>query len=97
MSPQTQTESSSDSRSDLHDRAASEYLNQAVSSPGGSSSSTPRPCSKQAAAHVLIVDDNEINVKVLSRASPQIGALLKQILDYGHFHAKNKLQLRDSP
>lgn len=78
MSPQTKIESSSDWGSDLDDRGTSEYPNQAVSSPGGSSSSTPRPSSKQAVAHVLIVDDNEINVKVLPHASPQIGALLKQ-------------------
>lgn len=93
ISLQTQTESNLDSGSDLNARGTSEYPNEAVSALGGSSSSTPRPPSKQAAAHVLIVDDNEINVKVLSRASSQIGALLKHILDYGHFYAKNKLQL----
>ncbi|KAJ6140869.1 CheY-like superfamily [Penicillium chrysogenum] len=32
----------------------------------------PRPSSKQALAHVLIVDDNEINVKVLSQAASHI-------------------------
>lgn len=68
MPPQTPTESSSDSGSDLYDRGTSEYSNERAISPGGSNSSTPRPSSKQALAHVLIVDDNEINVKVLSHA-----------------------------
>ncbi|CAI7656301.1 unnamed protein product [Penicillium crustosum] len=66
ISLQTQTESNLDSGSDLNARGTSEYPNEAVSALGGSSSSTPRPPSKQAAAHVLIVDDNEINVKIMA-------------------------------
>ncbi|KAK4866153.1 hypothetical protein LT330_008494 [Penicillium expansum] len=66
MPPQTPTESSSDSGSDLYDRGTSEYSNERAISPGGSNSSTPRPSSKQALAHVLIVDDNEINVKIMA-------------------------------
>jgi hypothetical protein len=33
-------------------------------SPTGSTTSTPKPSSRKSLAHVLIVDDNEINVKV---------------------------------
>ncbi|KAF9249004.1 hypothetical protein DTO013E5_8159 [Penicillium roqueforti] len=66
MSPPIQRKISSDSDSDVCGRGTSEYSNEAMSSPGGSSSSTPRPSSKQALAHVLIVDDNEINVKIMS-------------------------------
>ncbi|KAJ6190226.1 CheY-like superfamily [Penicillium mononematosum] len=66
VSPQTQTESSPDySGSDLYDRGKPADSNEAMSSPEGSTA-PPRPSSKQALAHVLIVDDNEINVKLLS-------------------------------
>jgi signal transduction histidine kinase len=66
VSPQTQTESSPGSGSDLYDKGTPADSNEAISSPGGSSSPTPRPSSKQALAHVLIVDDNEINVKIMA-------------------------------
>lgn len=72
MSPPIQRKISSDSDSDVCGRGTSEYSNEAMSSPGGSSSSTPRPSSKQALAHVLIVDDNEINVKVLSHVASEV-------------------------
>jgi hypothetical protein len=72
VSPQTQTESSPGSGSDLYDKGTPADSNEAISSPGGSSSPTPRPSSKQALAHVLIVDDNEINVKVLSQAASEV-------------------------
>jgi hypothetical protein len=35
-----------------------------MSSVGDSTAPTPRPSKKQASAHVLIVDDNDINLKV---------------------------------
>ncbi|CAI7583557.1 unnamed protein product [Penicillium glandicola] len=66
MSPDTQTERSSDSRSDIYDEGMSEHSNEANNSSARSSTSTPRPSSKQALAHVLIVDDNEINVKIMA-------------------------------
>lgn len=97
MSLQTQTERSSDSGLDIYNRGTSGYPNEEMSSPGESSTSTPRPSGKQAVAHVLIVDDNEINVQVLSHALSHVREPLTQILDYGHFHAKNKLHLRHSP
>ncbi|KAJ5761997.1 uncharacterized protein N7511_005379 [Penicillium nucicola] len=37
-----------------------------ATSPSGSTTSTPRPSSRKSFAHVLIVDDNEINVKILA-------------------------------
>lgn len=97
ISPQTQTESNSDSGSHIYDRGTSGDSSEVKSSPGGAGSATPRPSSKQALAHVLIVDDNEINVKVLSHAASQVRAPLTKMPDYGHLHAQNKLQLRYSP
>lgn len=72
VSPETQKESSPDSGSDLRGRGMPADLNEAMSSAGDPSSSAPRPSNKQALAHVLIVDDNEINVKVLSHTDPQV-------------------------
>ncbi|OQE80096.1 hypothetical protein PENNAL_c0048G11106 [Penicillium nalgiovense] len=66
ISPQTQTESNSDSGSHIYDRGTSGDSSEVMSSPGGAGSATPRPSSKQALAHVLIVDDNEINVKIMA-------------------------------
>ncbi|CAG8230049.1 unnamed protein product [Penicillium nalgiovense] len=66
ISPQTQTESNSDPVSDIYDRGTSGDSSEVMSSPGGAGSATPRPFSKQALAHVLIVDDNEINVKIMA-------------------------------
>ncbi|OQE37829.1 hypothetical protein PENCOP_c009G03672 [Penicillium coprophilum] len=66
MPPQATTGDSSDSGPGLYDRGISGYSHKATSSSGGSSTSTPRPSSKQAQAHVLIVDDNEINVKIMA-------------------------------
>lgn len=97
ISPRTEPETSSESGSALYYRGMSEHSNEGRSSPGGSSSSTPRPSSKQTVAHVLIVDDNEINVKVLPHATSHFRVPLTQMLDHGHFHAQNKLQLRHSP
>ncbi|OQE06694.1 hypothetical protein PENVUL_c017G04439 [Penicillium vulpinum] len=66
VSPQTPPESRSDPGPNTYLRGMSEYSNEAISSPGGSNASTPRQSSKQAMAHVLIVDDNEINVKIMA-------------------------------
>ncbi|KAJ5494652.1 CheY-like superfamily [Penicillium fimorum] len=66
MPPQEKTENSSDSGSGIYDSGISEYSHRVTSSSRGSNASTPRPSSQQALAHVLIVDDNEINVKIMA-------------------------------
>ncbi|KAJ5297889.1 hypothetical protein N7508_008138 [Penicillium antarcticum] len=53
------TRSSSDEKNIVHQTAP-------ATSPSGSTSSTPKPSSKKNLVHVLIVDDNEINVKILA-------------------------------
>jgi hypothetical protein len=71
--PQIQTEHSSDSGSgsDIHEKEIPGPSNEFMSSSKQVNITTPRPASKQALAHVLIVDDNEINVKVLSPPLPR--------------------------
>lgn len=66
MSSPAETSSNSAQESQTNDTEVIEYPTEALDSSGGSSASTPQPSSKQALAHVLIVDDNEINVKVPS-------------------------------
>ncbi|KAJ5185891.1 CheY-like superfamily [Penicillium cf. griseofulvum] len=68
MSPQIQSENSSDSGSgsDIHEKGISEHSSELMSSCKGLNTTTPRPPSNQALAHVLIVDDNEINVKIMA-------------------------------
>jgi hypothetical protein len=59
---------SSDSVSTITAIEESGHSKEAITSSGRSSPSIPRqsqPSTKQGLAHVLIVDDNEINVKVI--------------------------------
>jgi hypothetical protein len=63
LSPDGERESFIQTELLMNEKSVSQQSVQTIS-PSGSTTSTPRPSSRKSLAHVLIVDDNEINVKV---------------------------------
>jgi hypothetical protein len=63
LSPGQEREKDTNPMSDMDEKRLSQQTVEAASQPG-SATSTPKPSSRKSLAHVLIVDDNEINVTV---------------------------------
>jgi hypothetical protein len=63
LSPGREREKDTNPMSGMDEKRLSQQTVEAAS-PSGSAISTPKPSSRKSLAHVLIVDDNEINVKV---------------------------------
>jgi hypothetical protein len=62
LSPDREREKDTNPMPDTDEKRLSQQTVEATSP--GSATSTPKPSSRNSLAHVLIVDDNDINVKV---------------------------------